>query len=713
MMRVLQGVCALLVAHVVADHKDFLAQPGKIADQTFLQRQIDLYKLYTHVTEPLYDKELKTIADTWDLEKNIQKFENVTALKVFFDLKEYNMLLPRSVPFNILEPRHQWEAVTLFNVLYSAKDYTTFYKTAVYFRELINEGLFIYVLSVAILHYPETQGIIIPPIYEVFPSYFHNAEIMNIAQRINSHGKRYVKQYPQTYLWEDNVVIKWNTTIWPYVENYAPVSYYLNDYALNALYYNYHLTYPFWMSGKQGPLSKFKRGEMLYFASKQFVTRYYLERLSNGLDEISDINLKFVVEGYSSGLVHYNGVPFPDRPNFFYLYQPKLIKYVEKVKLLERRIRDAIEIGYFVNQKGEKIDLRTPEAIDVLGKAIEGNVDSPNIYYYGSVITAWKNLLGNSAATKYNYWHDQVPLVRPSALELYQTTLRDPAFYMIWKRVLDLITLWQSYLPVYKPEELAFSTLKIQKVEVDKLVTYFEHTYLNVTSALPMNEFESKVKADEFSVLVQRPQLNHKKFKVRVYVKSEVPKTVVVKFFLAPKYDSKGFEIPLHENTQNFFQFDQFVYELPQGETVIQRDSDADKVFKVDKWTSGYDIYRKAYNALHGNGQFVIDNNNFFDGFPRRLLIPKGRVGGMPFQFLVYIHEFHAPATPYGTGVNPENTYGIGTGANRMTSYPLRFPLDRPLHEWQIKRLTNFWLQEVQITHKTTPDIIVPNSMFA
>lgn len=73
--------------------------------------------------------------------------------------------------------------------------------------------------------------------------------------------------------------------------------------------------------------------------------------------------------------------------------------------------------------------------------------------------------------------------------------------------------------------------------------------------------FLGKVKADEVSVLVQRPQLNHKVFKTRVHVKSDVAKTVVVKFFLAPKYDSKGYEIPLHENTENFFQFDQFVYE--------------------------------------------------------------------------------------------------------------------------------------------------------
>lgn len=85
-----------------------------------------------------------------------------------------------------------------------------------------------------------------------------------------------------------------------------------------------------------------------------------------------------------------------------------------------------------------------------------------------------------------------VPWVLPSVLEQYQTALRDPAFYMIWKRVLHLFTLWQQKLPYYTHEELSLPGVKIEKVEVDKLVTYFEHTYMNVTNHLYLNEHESK-----------------------------------------------------------------------------------------------------------------------------------------------------------------------------------------------------------------------------
>lgn len=70
---------------------------------------------------------------------------------------------------------------------------------------------------------------------------------------------------------------------------------------------------------------------------------------------------------------------------------------------------------------------------------------------------------------------------------------------------------------------------------------------------------------DDVKVLVQQAVLNHKPFEIRMTVKSNVAKNVVVKYFLAPKYDSKGVEIPLHLNTENFFQLDQFTYECKQN----------------------------------------------------------------------------------------------------------------------------------------------------
>lgn len=80
----------------------------------------------------------------------------------------------------------------------------------------------------------------------------------------------------------------------------------------------------------------------------------------------------------------------------------------------------------------------------------------------------------------------------PSALEHYQTALSDPAFYMIWKRVLNLFSLWQHQLPKYTKEELALPKVIIDKVDVDKLVTFFEYTYMNISAFIHMDEVQSK-----------------------------------------------------------------------------------------------------------------------------------------------------------------------------------------------------------------------------
>ncbi|CAG4955903.1 unnamed protein product [Parnassius apollo] len=705
MARLVLCTLALLAASGLAD--PIKKVPHKVADPEFVQHQVDVWHLFYHVHEPIHNPELQVIVNTWDLEKNIDHCTNVTAVKLYAELIEKDLLLPRSVPFSVLEYSHRFEAKVLYNVLYSAKDFSTLYKTAVYLRNKVNEGLFVYTLSVVLLHRPDTQGIVVPPIFEVFPSYFHNAEIMTTAQRVNTHDKRMIEHYPSTYVWDDNVVIRWNSTTWPYFYDDV-LNYFTHDVNLNAFYYNLHLLYPSWLGNEATPLVKDRRGELFWFYHKQILARYYMERLSNGLGEIPELGLDVVQQGYVPDITYHNGVQFPVRPNHFSLDQPEFVQAITKIVDYEHRVREAIDKGYALNHLGEHINLRTPEAIDVLGRIVEANVDSPNPYYYKDFISIWKTVLGNTVGHRHQYHNGLVPLVVPSVLEHYQTALRDPAFYMIYKRVLGLFTSWQKYLPAYKHEELALPSVVIKSVEVDKLVTYFEHTYVNVTNHLHMNKHESKEVVDDVSVLVQRPQLNHKVFTVRVNVKSDVAKTVAVKFFLAPKYDSKGYEIPLHVNTENFYMLDYFLYELPVGECVIKRES-TENLFTIKGWSSAYEVYEKAYNAMHGKGQFVIDQTHRMDGFPDHLVLPKGRVGGMPFVLLVHISEYHPAKVPYGSNFDPAVSLGLGSGARVLSDERFGFPLDRPLYQWQVDDVSNIYLQDVYITHKPVPEVVVPH----
>lgn len=52
--------------------------------------------------------------------------------------------------------------------------------------------------------------------------------------------------------------------------------------------------------------------------------------------------------------------------------------------------------------EGKIINIRTPENIDLLGRLIEANDDSPNVHYYRDFISIWKRVLGNSPVTQEN-----------------------------------------------------------------------------------------------------------------------------------------------------------------------------------------------------------------------------------------------------------------------------------------------------------------------
>lgn len=270
-------------------------------------------------------------------------------MKIWLDLEKHNWLLPFSVPFSIQNPIHQFEAVLLFNVLYSAKDYDTFYKSAVYVKDRVNQDLFIYVLNTLNIHRSDLKKCIIPPIYECLPEYFNNGEILTTAQRIGVHGARMIQYYPSTYKWDNSIVIRWNATTWPYNCRSNPISYFLNDYGLMAHYYYSHLTFPNWLGDKVVPITKDRRGEWFWFIHKQLLSRYYMERLSNGLGEIGELDDNVVHEGYNSGYMYHNGIPYPVRPNHFHLDQPEYMEELERIKDYERRIRDAIERGYIIN----------------------------------------------------------------------------------------------------------------------------------------------------------------------------------------------------------------------------------------------------------------------------------------------------------------------------------------------------------------------------
>ena len=91
---------------------------------------------------------------------------------------------------------------------------------------------------------------------------------------------------------------------------------------------------------------------------------------------------------------------------------------------------EAIDSGFFYDDMGKQISLYTVEGLNYLGNLIEGNGDSYNLKYYGAYDVLAREILGmNFNFNNKNYYV-------PSSLELFSTSLRDPAFYRIYDKIM-------------------------------------------------------------------------------------------------------------------------------------------------------------------------------------------------------------------------------------------------------------------------------------
>lgn len=213
---------------------------------------------------------------------------------------------------------------------------------------------------------------------------------------------------------------------------------------------------------------------------------------------------------------------------------------VHEIEDYERRIRDAIDFGFIFTEDGTKINLYEPKGFDLLGKIIESSPDSPNARFYGDLMILAHQVLGYSPHPMSEY------KVVPSALEHFETALRDPIFYQFYKRITYYFLKYKSHLPHYTYSELNYPGVKVESVSVDKLYTYFDEFDFEITNALYVNKEEWE--NDDFHVYAKQERLTHKPFTYKINVQSDKTHDVVVRVFLGPKYDEQGHEIPITEN---------------------------------------------------------------------------------------------------------------------------------------------------------------------
>lgn len=218
-----------------------------------------------------------------------------------------------------------------------------------------------------------------------------------------------------------------------------------------------------------------------------------------------------------------------------------------------------------------------------------------------------RHLLGYSYQPLHTYQ------IVPSALEHFETSLRDPVFYQLYKKILILFYTYMYKLPFHSYKDLVFPGVDVVNVEFDKLVTYDEYFYSDISNAV--YDTYDELLQDSFHVRVAQPRLNHKPFNYKISVKSEKPVKSVVKIFLAPVYDEHNRYVNLTYNFMNVVLLDYFVYDLKSGENVISRNSYDSQLYAKDP-LSYHEIYQLMLNAEGGKGSWSADQYYWY--FPQR-----------------------------------------------------------------------------------------------
>ncbi|XP_034944756.1 LOW QUALITY PROTEIN: arylphorin subunit alpha [Chelonus insularis] len=650
------------------------------ADMEFLHKQKKIYDLFFYVDQyKLEGSEWYEVGKSYDISANMEMYNDKMVVREF--LYRFKLgFLRRGALFSVFYEEHREELRILFKLFYTAKDFSTFYKTACWCRHYMNQGMFITALSTAVMYRPDCKYIVLPPMYEVYPHLFFDNEVIQEAHKyMMSHG---YKQFSGEHGY-DTYVIDYNSTasfMKYFMDPEYKLYYFTEDVGLNNYYYYIRSLFPFWITIKDLELPKHIRGELYYYVHQQLMARYYLERLSNGFGEIEDFSFyKSFAPGYYSSLVYGNGVSVPSREPYSFVPYYKY-KYVKEAENIESRILAAIDSGYVYDYEGKKYELYSPEGIELLGNIIEGNYDSCNPRFYGAIDALYRDIFG------FNYDCKSKHCFVPSALQFYSTSLRDPAFYYLYKRIIGYFYRYKCNLPSYSHSELEFPGVYIEDVKVEKLYTFMEPYDYFINNAVTVDSYKSGM---NFDIKVKKYRLNYKPFTYYFNIKSDKATKGMVRIFLGPSYDDYYFKEPnyFYYNWYEFVELDKFSVDLKPGMNTIERLS-TDSYYTAKDFVGSDYFYKKLLKSIGGSEPFTYSGKYY--GFPNNLYLPKGKAGGMPYKLFVFVYPFEE---------SKMTTFDFPLfGKMFYDGKPFGFPLDRPMYPWYYD-LSNMYFKDVYIYH--------------
>lgn len=211
-----------------------------LANQDLLKKQQDVILLLQQITQPIPNQQLQILGTTYDIVGNSNQYDNPILVQYYAGAVQAGLVQPKGTVYSSSISQLRKEVSLLHRILLGAQNYQTFLATAAWARVHVNEGQFVKAFIGAVLQHPETQGIILPPLYEIVPQYYFDARIIQQAQNIAAQSAQQntvQQQHTVQQVGQNTVVIPVNYSS-QLSNDEQQLSYFTQDVGL-ANYYGY------------------------------------------------------------------------------------------------------------------------------------------------------------------------------------------------------------------------------------------------------------------------------------------------------------------------------------------------------------------------------------------------------------------------------------------------------------------------------------------
>merc|ERR1719402_1915317 len=639
-----------------------------------------LWKPYESLRKSLLGN---TVDDGFNPEADTSMYndDGKAAIKLNADIKDGRIVKQKNY-FSLFNPRHRVEALMVFEVLMSCKNWVPCaINNAAYLREKMNEGVFIYALYVTVIHHPIAEGLVLPPLYEVTPHMFTNSEVINQAYtaKMTATPGKFQMGYTGS---QKNPEQR--------------VAYFGEDIGMNVHHVSWHMDFPFWWEDRFG-YSLDRKGELFYWAHHQLSARFDAERLSNNLQFADELYWdRPIVEGFAPHTTYKYGGEFPARPDNIKFEDVAGVARIRDLMIWEDRIRDAIAHGYVTAQDGSTVDILNDQGIDVLGNLIESSTYSVNPYYYGALHNTAHIVLGRQGDPKGKFKQP------PGVMEHFETSTRDPAFFRLHKYMDNIFKEFKDRLPPYSKEDFMWEGVSISDVQIEgSLETYFEDFEFSLTNAV-----DDTAELDDVAISASVKRLNHKPFAFVLNINNNNGAEVEAsgRLYLCPRRDGNG--VPFHPNDGKWgcIEMDKFWTKLAPGANTIVRKSSESTVTVPDSPSFQAMIDKTDETLAAGAASTTLEELSRTCGIPDRLLLPKGKEEGLEMVLMSFVSD---GKTDHTETFEVGGRYG-GTHAHcgiHGQKYPdkraMGYPIDRQMLDFRMTgTVTNFKNTLVYVYHK-------------